>query len=92
MIRYEAGTNPLPSVHQHFDSKRKLLSLGMLGDLVGSPAPYFCFWVIQSEKEDNKVKVHLGLTLTQLLNPLPDYKILHLSKLKQIADKILKCI
>ena len=58
MIRYEAGTNPLPSVHQHFDS------LGMLGDLVGSPAPYFCFWVIQSEKEDNKVKVHLGLTLT----------------------------
>ena len=65
---------------------------GHVGDLVGSPAPYFSFWIIRSEKEDNKVKVHLGLTLTWLLNSLPDYKILDLSKLKQIADDTSKCI
>ena len=32
------------------------------------------------------------LTLSQTFNPLPDNKILEWSKLKQIADDILKCI
>ena len=34
----------------------------------------------------------LGLYSPTILNPLPDNKILDWSKMKQIADNILKCI
>ena len=32
------------------------------------------------------------MEITEYINPLPDDKTLHWSKLKQIADDILKCI
>ena len=47
--------------------------------------------VIASGSSDSTVRVwsYAGMIL---LNPLPDNKILDWSKLKQIADDILKCI
>ena len=44
-------------------------------------------WQLLLKKAKIKVKAYIAI-----LNPLPDDKILEWSKLKQIADDILKCI
>ena len=45
-----------------------------------------------SNDTSNDIIISLLMTVSVTLNPFTDYKILDWSKLKQIADDILKCI
>ena len=52
----------------------------------------FIIMSLPAEGQQSSVSAHVSVVYIYMHNPLPDDNVLDLSKLKQIADDILKCI